>query len=98
MEIAAERSLAEIGCDPEVAPVLVGCCWFTPPASWPVHEFLVPDAGGGFITAVGCIDVAEGRGSLTLMLCGSADATTPLTGSCVFEVSTGVATGSPPPL
>jgi hypothetical protein len=78
VEIAAERPLAEVGCGAEVAAVLAGCGWLTQPTIWPAREVLViPVAGRGFVTAVGCVDVvvAEDRVSLTAMACGAADAT-----------------------
>ena len=58
---------------------------------------VVAEARTGFVTVVVCDDVvvvvAAGRGSTTVMVCGAADATAPVTGSFAFAVSVSVATG-----
>jgi hypothetical protein len=52
---------------------------------------------GAVVTVVVCGDVvvvvAAGRGSVTVMVCGAADVTAPVTGSFAFAVSVSVATG-----
>jgi hypothetical protein len=87
------------GCGATDAAVLVtespcGCCAEPRPPGKPE---LAEVEDGGVVTVVVCGDVvvvvAAGRGSVTVMVCGAADATAPVTGSFALAVSVSVATG-----
>ena len=65
----------EIDCGAEAAAVLVAGCWLSQLRPRPTCEVVVvPVAAKGLATVVSCDVVAADRGSLTVMVCGAADA------------------------
>jgi hypothetical protein len=97
--VASVRSATAIGCGVVDAAVLAtgSACGRCGEPSPPGKPELAEAEDGGFVTVVVCGDVvivvAAGRGSTTVMVCGAADATAPVTGSFAFAVSVSVATG-----